>query len=185
MSILTIPRSRFDWPAFAQAVRAFAVAHGLEEAFPVVHDDRVFFWQEHDDLLEDRDDLDSVPGPPLERLRAGLDIFAQFTMPGERGGVVCADGGVIESPNLDDETAPLLAGERRRLAEKTAFGECHAYGYLLSLNAGKLTVQTTLMTDSDGECHVECVVEPGLADKPMGAFIESFVKQRARNSSES
>ena len=177
MSVLTVPRGRFDWPAFARAVRAFAVTHGLEEAFPVVDDGRVVYWQDHDDLLEDRDDLDGVPGPPLERLRAGLDIFVQFTMPGERGGVVCADGGVIESPNLDDETPPLLTDDRRRLAEKTAFGECHAYGYLLSLHAGRLTAQTALMTDSEGECHVECVVEPGLADEPMDAFLNRFLRR--------
>ena len=177
MSVVAIPRRRFDWPAFTKAVRAFALKHGLEEAFPVVHDDRVVYWPGHADLLEDRDDLDGVPGPPLERLRAGLDIFAQFSMPGERGGMVCADGGIIEVGRLDDETAPLLADERRRLAEKTAFGDCHAYGFLISLNAGKLTAQTALMTDSDGECHVEAVVEAGLVEEPMWLFVRQFERR--------
>lgn len=177
MSVLIVPRSRFDWPAFSKAVRAFAVAHGLEEAFPVVDDGRVVYWQEHDDLLEAHDDLDGVPGPPLERLRAGLDIFCQFTMPGERGGMVCTDGGTIELPKFDDEKSPMISDERRRLAEKTVFGEYHAYGYLLSLQGGRLTAHTALMTDVDGECHVECVVEPGLVDKPMGAFLDRFLRR--------
>ena len=47
----------------------------------------------------------------------------------------------------------------------------------MPLKVGKLTAHTALLTDADGECHVECVVEPGLADEPVDAFLDRFLRR--------
>jgi hypothetical protein len=183
MSVVAIPRRRFDWQAFSTAITTFAVTHGLEEAFPVVDDGRVVLWQDHqEELLEDRDDLEDVPGSPLERLQAGFDVFVQFTMPAGRGQMTCADGNVIEVPDLDDdagdeELTALLTDEKHRLIEKTVCDECHSYGFVISLEGTRLVFQTVLFSDTDGDSEVDAVVEAGLVEVPMLRFIESFAKR--------
>lgn len=184
MSVLAIPRRRFDWQAFTKAIMMFAVRHGLEEAYPVVDDGRVVTWQDHrEELLEDRDDLEYVPNSPLERLQAGFDLFVQFTMPVGGDQMACADGNVIEVRDLDDdadgdeESATSLSDEERRLVEKTVCDECHAYGLVISLEGAKFVFQTVLFSNTDGESEVEAVVEAGLAEVPMLRFIESFAKR--------
>jgi hypothetical protein len=190
MSVVTTLRRRFDWQAFSKAITTFAVTHGLEEAFPVVDDGRVVAWQDHhEELLEDRDDLEDVPDSPLERLEAGFDLFAQFTMPVCCDQMVCVDGEIIEVPDLDDdmdgdeEPATPLTDEERRLIETTVCDENHAHGLLVSLEGTRLVFQTVLFSDTDGDCVVEAVVETGLVEVPMLRFIESFVKRRAGKSS--
>ncbi|MCZ2342334.1 MAG: hypothetical protein LC104_11140 [Bacteroidales bacterium] len=184
MSVVAIPRRRFDWSAFSKAITTFATTHGLEEAFPVVDDGRVVSWQDHrEELLEDRDDLVDVPNSPLERLQAGFDLFVQFTMPAGCGLMICADGNVIEVPDLDDDAdgddqpATLLTDEERRLVEKTVCDECHAYGLVVSLEGAKFVFQAVLFSDTDGNSEVEAVVEAGLVEVPMLRFIESFAKR--------
>ena len=182
MSIFVTSRGRFRWPGFTKAVKSFAVAHGLEEALPVVDDGRVVFWRDHDDLLEDRDDLEAIPGDPLERLKAGLTLFASFTAYQDSRRVACADGGVIAVPDIEADDGggplPLATDELRRLAEKTECDECKCYGFLISFDAGRLTLQTALVADANGECHVEGVVEAGLLDEPMAKFIRRFARRR-------
>lgn len=184
MSVVAIPRRRFDWQAFSKAITAFAMTHGLEEAFPIVDDGRVVSWQDHcEELLEDRDDLEDVPGSPLERLQAGFDVYVQFTMPVGCDQMVCVDGAIIDVPDLDDDedgdeepTTPLT-DEERRLIEKTVCDECHAYGFAVSLEGTRLVFQTVLFSDTDGDCEVEAVIEAGLVEVPMVRFIESFCKR--------
>ena len=174
---ITIPRRGFDWASFATALRTFAVAHGLEEACPIVDDGRLVFWHDHDDLLENRDDLEAVPGKPLDRLKAGFTIFSSFTVYQGCRRVTCADGGVIAVPDPEDDgIRPPASDELRRLAEKTECDESRSYGFLLSLLAGRLTIQTALMSDANGECYVEAVVEAGLVEEPMWRFVRQFAR---------
>lgn len=176
MGVLTIRRSRFGWKAFARAVTEFAVGCGLEEAFPITDDGRVVPWQDHDDLtLPDGREVDHVPRDPLRRLEAGFSLFAAFTAFENPRRFACADGGVIAVPDPDGDDAALsYTGEWRRLAERTECGECRSYGFLISLRGARLTLQTALATDADGDCTVEPVAEAGLAGEPMARFVRRF-----------
>lgn len=179
MSVQIILRRRFGWKAFARAVTKFAVECGLEEAFPVADDGRVVPWQDHDELtLPDGQEVEHVPGDPLCRLRAGFSLCAAFTSPENPRRFVCADGGVIAVPDLDeDSTAPPYSGEQQRLAERTECGESKNYAILISLAGGRLTFQTALVYDADGDYAVEPVADAGLADEPMVQFIRRFIRR--------
>lgn len=183
MSVLFVPRRRFRWRDFSWAITTFAVTHGLEEAFPVVDDGSVVFWRDHDELsLELGLEAWDVPADPLDRLKAGFTLFVSFTAHQGFRRVACADGGVIAVPDIEvDDDGSVLPPDRdelRRLVEKTECDECRAYGFLISLDAGKLALQTALMADADGECHVEGVEEAGLADEPMTRFVSQFARGR-------
>ena len=103
------------------------------------------------------------------------------------GELVCADGSVIEVPDLDeddldneDEERQPLTAAQRRLIEKTECDECRSYGFQISLDGSNLVMQTVLVSESDGDCEVEAVVDAGLVEKPMVKFINKFLKKRAR-----
>jgi hypothetical protein len=51
---------------------------------------------------------------------------------------------------------------------------------LISLNGANLNLQTVLVSDSDGDCEVDAVVDAGLVEEPMARFINSFTKKPAR-----
>ena len=83
---------------------------------------------------------------------------------------------MIVVPDFDeDNAAPPSSGEQRRLAERTEYGECKNYAFLISLAGGRLTFQTALVTDADGDYAVEPVAEAGLADEPMIRFVRRFI----------
>jgi hypothetical protein len=176
MSVVAIPRRQFDWQSFSKAITSFAVMHCMEEAFSVVNDGRVVSWQDHwEDLLEDRDELEDVPNFPLERLQAGFDLFVQFTMPLRGEQMVCADGNVIEVPDLDDDAdgdeklAISRSDEECRLVEKMVCDECHAYGLIILFEGAKFIFQTVLFSDTDGDSEVEAVVKAGLGRRADAA----------------
>ena len=179
MSVQIIPRRRFGWKAFTREVTKFAVECGLEEAFPVADDGRVVPWQDHDELtLPDGREVEHVPGDPLQRLQAGFSLCAVFTSPENYRRLACADGDVIVVPDFDEDNAAAPSScEQRRLAERTECGECKNYAFLISLAGGRLTFQTALMTDANGDCAVEPVAEAGLADEPMIQFIRRFIRR--------
>ncbi|MBX9679645.1 MAG: hypothetical protein K2X38_12855 [Gemmataceae bacterium] len=190
MSIFTIPRSRFDWTKFVRTVSKFVLSRGADEAFPIVEDGKAIFLPDHEELtLPDGMGLEDIPDDPIERLDAGFDLLAQFAMWQDFGELACADGGVIEVPDLDDgdfdddedeEERPLLTAAQRRLIEKTECDECRSYGFLISLDGAKLNFQTVLVSESDGDCEVDAVVDAGLVEEPMAKFINSFMKKPAR-----
>lgn len=150
------------------------------------------FLPDYEELtLPDDVELEDIPDDPVARLEAGFDLLAQFAMWQDFGELACADGGVIEVPDLDDddfddedeEDRPLLTAAQRRLIEKTECDECRSYGFLISLDGAKLNFQTVLVSESDGDCEVDAVVDAGLVDKPMTKFINSFMKKATRRKS--
>lgn len=186
MSVFTIPRMRFDWPRFGSAVSRFVLARGADEVFQIVQDGQVILDME-ELTLADGEEIEDIPDDPVERLEAGFDLLAQFAMFQDFGELVCADGSVIEVPDLDeddpddeDEERQPLTASQRRLMEKTECDECSSYGFLISLDGAKLNFQTVLVSESDGDCEVDAVVDAGLADEPMAKFINSFMKKPAR-----
>ncbi len=186
MSIFTIPRSRFDWPKFARAVSQFVLSRGADEAFQLVQDGQVILDME-ELTLDDGEEIEDIPDDPVGRLEAGFELLAQFAMFQDFGELACADGGIIEVPDLDDEDLddeeeerPPLTAAQRLLIEKTECDECRSYGFLISLEGTNLNLQTVLVSDSDGDCTAEVIVDAGLVEKPMATFINSCVRKRAR-----
>ena len=94
---------------------------------------------------------------------------------------------MIEVPDLDEddlddeveERQPLTASQRR-LVEKTECDECRSYGLQISLDGSNFVLQTVVVSESDGDCEVDVVVDAGLVDQPMVKFINKFIKKRAR-----
>lgn len=171
MSVFNIPRKRFDWLQFVSAVSRFALSKGADEPFPLVEDGKVVFAADHEELtLPDGMEPEDIPAGPTERLDSGFDLYAPFAMFFDFGEFACADGSIIEVPDLDDDESedddecPPLSDAQRRL---------------ISLEGADLVFQTVLMSESDGDCEVEDVNEAGLLDGPMVKFIKSFMKQRA------
>ena len=191
MSVFTIPQSRFDWPKFARAVSQFVLSRGADEVFQLVQDGQVILDME-ELTLDDSQEIEDIPADPAERLEAGFDLLAQFAMFQDFGELACADGSVIEVPDLDldedddddeEEERPPLTSAQRRLIENTECDECRSYGFLISLEGANLNLQTVLVSDSDGDCTADVIVDAGLVEKPMATFINSCVKKRARRKS--
>ncbi len=190
MSVFTIPRQRFDWERFVGTVSHFALSRGADEPLPVAEDGKVVFAADHEELtLPAGMELEDIPVDPTERLEVGFNIFAPFAMFHDFDALICADGGTIEMPDLDelddefdedDEERPRLTDAHRRLMEKTVCDECRSYGFQVSLEGANLVLQTMLMSESDGECAVEAVADAGLVEGPMAGFINSFVRKPAR-----
>lgn len=187
MTIFTIPRSRFDWPKFARAVSQFVLSRGGDEAFPIVEDGKVVFLPDHEELtLLDGIELEDIPDDPIERLEAGFDLLAQFAMFQDFGELACANGSMIEVPDLDDEDdeRPPLTAAQRRLIEKTECDECRSYGFQISLDGSNhLIFKKVLVSEPDGECHVDDVNEASLLDERMEKFISSFVAKQGKKKS--
>jgi hypothetical protein len=186
MNTTSIPRAEFDWVKFASTITEFgqSLTLGSVEAFVIV---------EHGKLILDLDDLtlddEDVPDDPLERLDAGFDLFAPFAMFRDFGELACADGDVIEVPDLyeedlaqdeDDEDAPRLTAKQRELIEATLCDENHAYGYQITLHGPNLVFSSVLVNDSDGECDVEVAENVGLVEQPLAKFLKSCIRKRSR-----
>jgi hypothetical protein len=191
MKPITIPRAEFDWLRFSATITEFTqpLTLGSVEAFVIA---------EHDKLILDLEDLtlddEDVPDDPLERLDDGHELFAPFAVFRDFGELACADGDVIEVPDLDDfdeeqdeddeddEDTPQLTDEQRVLAEATICDENHSYGYLIALNGENLIFHSMLVNDTDGDCDVEMTENAGLVDEPMAKFVKSFIRKPARKS---
>ena len=184
MKPLMTSRAEFDWDSFAGAVAAFAqsLTVGSVEAFVIA---------EHGKLVLDPEDLtladEEIPADPVERLDAGFDLVAPFAVFRDFCELACADGGVIEVPDLDeedvdedDEDAPQLPDKQRKLVEATVCDENHYYGFHIAAGGENLVFQSVLVCESDGECEFEVVEHAGLLEEPMAAFLKSFTRKRSR-----
>ncbi len=188
MTTKKIPRAEFDWAKFAGAITEFtqSLTLGSVEPFVIV---------EHGKLILDDEDLtladdEQIPTDPTERLEAGCHLFAPFAVFRDFGELACADGDVIEVPDLgeadleedEDEDAPRLTAKQRELIEATVCDENHSYGFQITLDGANLVFRSVLVNESDGECDVEAVEVAGLVDKPMTRFLKGFSKQRSNKS---
>lgn len=189
MKTTKISRAEFDWAKFAGAVTEFtqSLTLGSVEPFVIV---------EHGKLILDDEDLtladdEQIPTDPNERLEAGFDLFAPFAVFRDFGELACADGDMIEVPDLDeadleededDEEAPRLTAKQRELIEATVCDECHHYGLQIALDGANFVFRPVLVSESDGECDVEAAEDAGLVDKPMTRFLKGFSKQRSNKS---
>ena len=79
MSVFTIPRSRFNWPRFANAVSRFVLSRGADAVFQLIQDGQVILDME-ELTLDDGEEIEDIPDDPVERLEAGFDLLAQFAM---------------------------------------------------------------------------------------------------------
>lgn len=191
MKTIKIARAEFDWAKFVRAVTGFAqsLTLGSVEPFSIAEHGKLILDLE-DLTLADDDQIEDIPTDPVERLEAGFDLFAPFAVLRDFGELACADGDVIEVPDLyeadlkedeDDENAPRLTAKQRELIEDTVCDECHSYGFQITLDGANLVFRSVLVNESDGECDVEAVEVAGLVDKPMTLFLKSFVKRSKKS----
>ena len=145
-----IPLRDFDLPQFIDAIVEFL--GNPRFAFPVVDDGIADFGEDGFD-----EDLEETP---LERLQHGRILFAQFTR-GEGNTYELADGTKLEVP--DDYEGD---GE--------FFDECSAYGFLLQVADGMLTIETAVLRDVTLENVVSEVDDAGIFEASMVRFIESM-----------
>ncbi len=150
---ITIPVRDFDLARFIDAIVHFMGNPMF--AFPVVDDGIADFGEDGFD-----DDMEETP---LERLQHGRILFAQFTR-GEGITYELADGTKLEVPE-DYE------------GEGEFFDECSAYGYLLQLTDGMLTIEAAFLRDVTLENVVSVVDEAGVFEGNMVRFIESMKRQ--------
>lgn len=187
MKTTSIPRIEFDWAKFAGVITEFAqsLTLGSVEPFVIVEHGQLILDLE-DLTLADDEQTEDIPTNPIERLEAGYDLFAPFAAFRDFGELVCADGDVIEVPDLyeadleedeEDEEAPRLTAKQRELIEVTVCDENHSYGVQIALDGANLVFRSVLVNESDGECDVEAAEDAGLADKPMTRFLKSFSKR--------
>jgi hypothetical protein len=191
MKPITIPRVEFDWLRFSATITEFTqpLTLGSVEAFVIAEHGKLVLDLEHL-TLDDED----VPDDPLERLDDGHELFAPFAVFRDFGELACADGDVIEVPDLDefdeeqdeddedDKDTPQLTDEQRELAEATVCDECQYYGFLIAADGDNLVFRFVLVRDSDGECDVEMIENAGLVDEPMTQFVRSFAGSRSKRS---
>ena len=149
----TIPVRDFDLPRFIETIVEFLGNPMF--AFPVVDDGIADFGE--DGFDEDMEET------PLERLQHGRTLFAQFTR-GEGGSYELADGTKLEVP--DDYEG-----------EGEFFDECSAYGFLLQVADGVLTIETAVLRDVTLENVVSEVDDAGIFEGNMVRFIRSMKRQ--------
>jgi len=187
MTNTKIPRAEFDWAKFVRAVTEFSqsLTLGSVEPFSIVEHGKLILDDEDLTLVDD----EQIPTDPVERLEAGFDLFAPFAALRDFGELACADGDVIEVPDLyeadldeDDEDAPRLTAKQRELIEATVCDENHFYGVQIALDGANLVFRPVLVSESGGECDVEAVEDASLVDKPMTRFLKGFSKQRSNKS---
>ena len=192
MNTTKIARAEFDWVKFAAAVTEFAqsLTLGSVEPFVIVEHGKLILDDEGLTLADGEEVVD-IPTDPIERLEAGFALFAPFAVFSDFGELDCADGDVIEVPDLyeedldedeGDEDAPRLTAKQRELIEATVCDESHSYGLQVAVDGANLVFRPVLVSESDGECDVEAAEDAGLADKPMTRFLKSFVRKRSKKS---
>ena len=159
----TIPLRDFDLPRFIETVVEFW--HGQvtsmpdhEVAFPIVQNGFADFGT---DCLED--DADAVGDTPLEWLKNGLTLFAQFTRRFD-GTYDLADGTVWQEPEDYEDDDVFL-------------DEHSTYGFLTAVKGEVLSIQTAVLRDVTGECVVRTVKATGPFEEPMVRFIRSMKRQ--------
>jgi hypothetical protein len=185
MTTTRIPRAEFDWAKFARAVTEFSqsLTLGSVEPFAIVEHGKLIL--DDDDLtLADDEQIEDIPTAPVERLEAGFNLFAPFAVFKDFCELACADGDLIEVPDLheedleqdddEDEDAPLLTAKQRELIEATVCDENHSYGYEITSDGANLVFRP------DGVCDVEAIEDAGLLDMPMTQFLKSFVRKRSK-----
>lgn len=148
-----IPVRDFDLPRFIETTVNF-IGNPMF-AFPVVNDGIADFGE---DGFED--DMEETP---LERLQHGRILFAQFTK-GEGSSYALADGTKLEVPDEYE-------------GEGEFFDECSAYGFVLQIADGVLTIETAVLRDVTLENVVSEIEEAGLFEGNMVRFIESMKRQ--------
>lgn len=192
MKTTKIARAEFDWEKFARAATEFAQSLTLGSVEPFVIAEHGKLILDLEDLtLVDDEEIENIPADPIERLEAGFDLFAPFAAVRDFCELACADGNVIEVPDLyeedleqdeEDEEAPRLTGKQRKLIEGTVCDENHSYGFQIALDGERLVFRSVLVCESDGEYVVESIEDASLVDKPMAKFLKSFVVKRSRKS---
>lgn len=140
----------FDVPRFIDTIVHF-IGNPMF-AFPVVNDGIADFGEDGFD-----DDMEVTP---LARLQHGRILFAQFTK-GEGSSYELADGTKLEVP--DDYEG-----------EGEFFDECSAYGLLLQIADGMLTIEAAVLRDVTLENVVSEVDDAGIFEGNMVRFIESM-----------
>jgi hypothetical protein len=193
MTTTKIPRAEFDWAKFASAIAEFAqsLTLGSVEPFCIVEHSKLILDDE-DLTLADDEQIEGIPTDPVARMEAGYDLFAPFAAFRDFGELACADGDVIEVPDLyeddleqdeddEDETAPRPTTKQRELIEATVCDECHCYGFQIALDGAKVVFRPVLVCESAGECDVEATEDASLVDQPMTRFLKSFVKQSRKS----
>ena len=158
----TIPVRDFDLPRLIETIVEFLGNPMF--AFPFVDDGIADFGEDGFD-----DDMEETP---LERLQHGRILFAQFTR-GEGSSYELADGTKLEVPDDYD-------------GEGEFFDECSAYGFLLQIADGMLTIETAVLRDVTLENVVSEIEDAGIFEGNMVRFIESmrrFKKVTALNES--
>ena len=145
-----IPVDEFDLPRFIECVVEFLGNPMF--AFPFVDDGIADFGEDGFD--------DDTEETPLDRLQHGRILFAQFTR-GEGNAYELADGSKLEVP--DDYEG-----------EGEFFDECSAYGFLLQLTDGMLTIESAVLRDVTLENVVLAVDDAGIFEGTMVRFIESM-----------
>jgi|GEM_PF-5646948 len=192
MKTTKIARAEFDWGKFAGVITEFtqSLTLGSVEPFVIVEHGKLILDLE-DLTLADGEEAEDIPTDSIERLEAGFALFAPFAVFSDFGELACADGNVIEVPDLyeadleedeGDEDAPRLTAKQRDLIEATVCDENHSCGYQIALDGAKLVIRSVLVCESDGECDVEAVGVAGLVDKPMTRFLKSFARNRSNKS---
>ena len=149
----TIPVHAFDLSRFIDAIVDFLGNPMF--AFPVVDDGIADFGEDGFD-----DDMEETP---LERLQNGRILFAKFTR-GEGSSYELADGTKLEVP--DDYEG-----------EGEFFDECSAYGFLLRIADGMLTIESAVLRDVTLENVISEVDDAGIFEGNMVRFIESMKRQ--------
>ena len=145
-----IPLRDFDLPRFIETIVNFMGDPMF--AFPVVNDGIADFGE--DGFDEDMEET------PLERLQHGRTLFAQFTK-GEGSSYELADGSKLEVP--DDYEG-----------EGEFFDECSAYGFLLQIVDGMMTIEPAVLRDVTLENVVSEIEDAGIFEASMVRFIESM-----------
>ncbi len=186
-------RKQFRLEEFLEALQRFARSQGdYDGPMAVVrgdiayHDDTELAIALEDDGGDDAEGEEAdIPEDSLGRLEAGFTLFGGFTQFNGEGGFDCADGQMVEVPDLDeedDEEEPRKGRPQRtkkyvEMVGNTHCDECRGYGYLISLEGDRVVIDSALLCDLSGDCEIEPVKEPNLLDEPMTRFVESFVVQ--------
>lgn len=145
-----IPVQDFDVSRFIDAIVHF-IGNPMF-AFPIVDDGIADFGEDGFD--------DDMEESPLDRLQHGRILFAQFTR-GEGGSYELADGTKLE---VSDDYE----------GEGEFFDECSAYGFLLQVADGMLTIEAAVLRDVTLENVVSEIEDAGIFEEPMVRFLTSM-----------
>lgn len=181
MKPIIIKPSRFKLKGFLAALHQFSLDHwGNGEPLPGVSGDAVYF--DAVDLIEalaQDEGFEEIPDDSLARLERGLPLFGPFALFNGFDGFDCVDGQEVEVPDLDDDEEdddpPVSRRRRSEAVENTTADECTCYGFVVSLNGGKIEIEARVLSDVSEECELEPMVEPNLLSDAMRRWVRSFL----------